>query len=521
MRGLGGFLLLVPCLTHAQPPAISQNGVVNAASQMPGALAASPIARGALVHIYGVRLAASGASTRVRINQAGFAAPLKVISADARRLEVVMPSDAPLGKASLEVSVGEQKSQPFPVTVVENNPAIFTREGRGWGPGLVENIDRLGNRNENDIHRSAIPGERVAFSITGLAAPARVRVRMGNATAAIESRRRLREGVEELVVRIPKNGPQGCFVPITLESPPFRASNFASLSVRTGGGRCGREEEGTEPVEGPYIGVVTMGRTLTEEHGRETLWDELVAGFAASRGGPLTSPLAMTPPPGTCSFFAGSYQSGIAIPRSPSSALVDQTGARGMDSGSKIAISGPGGTHIVPTPTGTPGVFIAKLGGDGGPPPRRPPYFEPGLYRVSGEGGAELIPFQITLPSPKAFEWTNREQIDIVDRHRPLTITWRGIDSDRRVAIVVMNVDPSSTALAACLCVSLPGPGKFTIPVRALINLPAGEQDPEPPLNVIEVLSTPAKIRMHEFGPKFNSGVAFSTYARAKLVSFR
>src|ERR1035438_6325453 len=95
--------MLLPILSQAQPPAISQNGVVNAASQMPPALAASPIARGALFHIYGVRLAPGGAATRARVFQNTISRPVEIISADKRRLEALMPTDAPLGKASVEV----------------------------------------------------------------------------------------------------------------------------------------------------------------------------------------------------------------------------------------------------------------------------------------------------------------------------------------------------------------------------------------------------------------------------------
>src|SRR5258708_32928860 len=90
--------LLAPILSLAQPPAISQNGVVNAASQMPPALAASAIARGALFHIYGVRLTAAGAITRVRVFNESASVPVKIVSAAAARLEATMPLNAPLGK---------------------------------------------------------------------------------------------------------------------------------------------------------------------------------------------------------------------------------------------------------------------------------------------------------------------------------------------------------------------------------------------------------------------------------------
>lgn len=513
------FLAAASC--PAQPPAIAQNGVVNFASQLPPALAASPIGRGVLFQIQGVRLAAADEATSIRVFRDAKSITIKPVSVDSRHIEAVMPEDAPLGKVSIGVLVGSRTSLPATAVVVSSNPAIFTRHGTGWGPAAAENIESSGARIANDIDHSALPGQRVAIHLTGRFNVSNDRVLIGGKAAAIVSTRETGPGREETIVRVPRDSPQGCFVPVTLTSAPFRASNFASLSIRSGGGRCGSEDRGDAPLEGPRTGVLILGRTRTDDHGHENLWDEAVAIFAEAPPGPVMAPLAMPPPPGTCTFFAGSYQSGLAVPRSPSSALADEIGGRGLNSGSEIVITGPNANRTITAPTGTPGAFIAKLGGDGGPPPVRPPFFQPGSYGVSALGGPELAPFNITFAAPQEFEWINRDRIATIDRSQPLTVTWRGVGDGQRLAIVVMNVDPSSTAIGTCLCVSHAGAGRFTIPAAALRNLPRGEDHPDPPLNVIELVSVPDRTRMQAFGAGLKSGAAFSVFASAKLVSFR
>jgi len=522
-RGVSWIIALAAALAaRAQPPAISQNGVVNLASQMPPALAASPIARGAVFQVLGVRLTAPGAPTRIRLARAATSISVQPISAEARHIEAVMPADAPLGKLSLTVMVGDQASLPAPIEVVASNPAIFTRSGKGWGPADADNIKAAGKRVMNDIDQPAAPGQSVALRVTGHVDRNKIHVWLGSKPAAVVGHtRRIGPGREEITVRLPGDTPQGCFVPVVLSSAEFPASNFASLAVRAGSSRCGDEQHGTAPLIGPRAGVLLLGRTRTDEDGRETIWDELVGTFAEAQRGLILAPLAMPPPAGTCTFFAGSYQSGIAVPRTPSSAMADEIGGRGLDSGREIVISGPGGDRTVTAPTGTPGSFIAKLGGDGGPPPVRRPFFRPGSYQISGTGGPELGPFRITLEAPPEFEWTNRGQISVIDRNKPLTVTWQGAASDRSIAIVIMNVDPASTALGTCFCVANAQDGRFTVPAGALRNLPRGEDHPDPPLNVIELLSAPARTSMRAFGSSLDSGAAFSVFGSAKLVSFR
>lgn len=521
LRRAAPAILIATMLGRAQPPAVSQNGVMNAASQFPPALAGSAISRGALFQIKGVRLAAPGLTTQVRVFRDTVSLAARTVSVSPRRVDAIMPTGTPLGRVSLEVTVGKRSSTPASIVVVASNPALFTRPGTGWGAAIADNVGASGARMENTIYNSASPGQHVTLAITGRGNAGNLRVFVGGKAAPITSApRRIDEGREELTIRVPRDVPEGCFVPVMLASSEF-SSNVAALSVQAGGGKCGKQVDRNPPLEGPRTGILILGRTRTEDAGREMLWDEAVGVFAEVPAGPISAPLVMPPPPATCTFFGGSYQSGIPVPRSPSSALADEIGGRGLVAGSEIVIAGQGENRTITAPTGTPGVFIAKLGGDDGPPPARPPFFRPGGYQVSGGGGAELDRFKISVPSPPEFEWTNRDQVNVVDRAAPLTVTWRGVAPGRHLAIVVMNVDPATTALGTCLCVADPAAGRFTVPASVLRNLPRGEEHPDPPLNIVEVWSAPIKADLHEFSPRFTTGIVISMYASAKRVSFR
>src|SRR5262249_44739280 len=155
--------------------------------------------------------------------------------------------------------------------------------------------------------------ENIAIHVTGYSG-SRARIMVGGKPAAVISTRRTSPGSEELVIRVPRDAPLGCFVPVTLLTSANRASNFASLSIWSGTGPCEIERDGKAPLVGPRGGVLILGRTRTDDHGRENLWDEAVAVFAEAPAGPVMAPLAMPPPPGTCTFFSGSYQSGLAVP---------------------------------------------------------------------------------------------------------------------------------------------------------------------------------------------------------------
>ena len=152
-------LLLAAWRLAAQPPAIAQNGVVNQASQIVPALPGGALAQGALIDIRGVRLASADGKTTVTLAHGSTFVPVSVLSASLTRIEGLVPPDAPLGLATLVVTVDRHNSAPFPVEIVASNPGIYSLNGQGWGPGDIR---------ENSQQNPAHPGQRVVAAVTGL-----------------------------------------------------------------------------------------------------------------------------------------------------------------------------------------------------------------------------------------------------------------------------------------------------------------------------------------------------------------
>ena len=132
-------VLLVAARLHAQPPAIFQDGVSNAASHVASSLPYGGIAPGSRITVRGVRLE----NPVLLINQRK-ARTLKVERASA---EFLLPRDLRPGPAQLVVDAAGGPSRPFPVTIVgsafgiqtlRRSGRVVTLEGSGIGNGASE-----------------------------------------------------------------------------------------------------------------------------------------------------------------------------------------------------------------------------------------------------------------------------------------------------------------------------------------------------------------------------------------------
>jgi len=237
----------------APPPAVSKDGVVNSASQMPPEFGGGQIARGSLFRIRGWRL---GPEAQVRAEQSPLGIKLAEMSLEIRKggervdafpvsvaaneIEAVLPSDAPLGKAELIVLKDGDPSPPFSIRIVESSFGAFSRNGQGWGPGKVRN-GSAEDAPPNSPDRPARPGETVTLEGTGLGAHSRPSITAGEKPVT-----RIRQagpksccsGIDELSFDLPADTPEGCYVPLRVQSAPGIVSNVVTASVSRDGGPC-------------------------------------------------------------------------------------------------------------------------------------------------------------------------------------------------------------------------------------------------------------------------------------------
>jgi hypothetical protein len=98
-----------------------------------------------------------------------------------------------------------------------------------------------------------------------------------------------------------------------------------------------------------------------------------------------------------------------------------------------------------------------------------------GTYALHGSGGTQVGAFDTSTVFPTSFIATNWNNITLIDRTQPLTLTWSGSSFDQVSIAVSTTVVTNAQHLVTINC-TVPGAGgTYTIPAAALAYLsPAG-----------------------------------------------
>ncbi len=412
----------------------------------------------------------------------------QILSATPLAIEAIVPVDAPLGPIEIRVRRGSETSAPFPVTISMASPGLYSRNGSGWGPGRIQNLQPNGG--DNSMNDPAQPSTPVAILATGTGGvPPDVFVGSKRARV-LRVERSTGPGNEVIVIEIPRSAPEGCFVPVyartrEADAPP---SNIITVSVRRGAGACRLSPEFPVPLVGSRTtGMIVISRSSGLSQNGLAKWmdDDAVAAFVRTDGSPPNTPLLLTPPVGTCTVYTGSSQSPFQMPLTISDGLLTDLGGEGLDAGPALNLTKGQEMRVVPSRRGAIGFYRAPLGSSESR--RRSLFLNPGAITLASPGGHDVGPFDLTLQLTPEFTWSNREVIVEIDRHRPLTLTWTSVSSARVKLILAISVDQLTTARAMCYCVANSAAGKFTIQPDFLANFPATRDIPGEPLNQLMI----------------------------------
>jgi len=524
-------------------PAIYLHDVVNAASYYAPGLPAGSIAQGSLFSIFGSFLGPTQAATQgsfplttnfsgvsIQVTQGTTTVNAIPIYVSAGQINAIMPSNAPLGWASVWVTFNGQ-SNPSPVYIVHDSPGIFTSTGTGIGPSPVQNVLANSKLVYNSFQVPATPGQTAQIYLTGLGpittpdnqappagsptTPVEVWVGGVSATVSYSGRSPCCAGLDQVDFVVPSNAPQGCWVPVYVRTSHTTVSNFGTMSISAKGGAC---SDSSSPLSaavrsGGSLGTVTLMRMVVHEDVGVNAPVDVSNDFATYSavdlpGGPFAFlPFVSAPPAGTCSVYpgVGDFLQTGNVPESSPSAL---------DGGTQLSISGPGGQKsVTTTQNGAPlGSYLPLYS----LPDQL--YLSPGTYSVTTNGGTKVPGFTASVAVPPALSWTNRDQITTVDRSQPLTLNWSGAVSTQPVEIVGVGSDLPTNSSAAFFCVAPAGATSFTVPVQALSALPAARLNPLASKDVVYLItSSPSTFNASGLTNAVTSG----GYIAGKTVTFQ
>jgi uncharacterized protein (TIGR03437 family) len=512
-------LILAPCILYAQPPAIGQNGVTNAASLIPPTLPGSALARGARFRIQGVRLAGSE-RTSVDLTLGEVSRQARILSETPLAIEAIVPLDAPLGSVEIRVRRGSELNAAFPVTISASNPGLYSTNGFGWGPGRILNLQP--NKRDNSLSDPARPLDHVAILATG-SGDARPEVFVGSKRARLLGvERSAQPGIESIIIEIPSSAPEGCFVPLYALSPDAGASpsNMVTISIQRGTGACRALADFPIPfLDSAAVGMIVISRVASLSLEGKTKWvdEDAIAAFVRGASIPPNTPLLLTPPVGTCTAYTGSSQSPFQMPQAISDGLLEDLGGVGLDAGAALTLTNATETRVVPQRPAARGFYRAPLGTTESR--RRPLFLNSDTVRLSTSGGRDVGPFDLTLRVAPAFTWANRESTAEVDRHRPLTLTWTPAKSTPLILIFAVNVDRLTTARAICYCVANGAEGKFTIQPEFLAHFPPSRDLPGEPLS--QVLIAAPMLHSPETAPGIRRLQVMTMFVNLRNVVYR
>lgn len=549
-------------ITAAAQPAIT--GALNTASYIVRGLPNSGLAQGSMIAIFGRNIGPAAieqagsfplpttlGGSSARITAGGQNIDLFLTYSIATQIGAIIPSNTPVGNATLSVTFNGQTSPTIPIEIVQSQLGIFTINQAGSGPAVVQNVNSESDRPINTILASARPNQAMILWGTGLGPiqgsdaqappvgdlnqPIEVLVGGRRANVLYKGRSGCCASIDQIVFEVP-GGLSGCYVPLVVKNGN-RVSNYTSISVAPNGGRCsdpfgftdaelsaaeatGRLRFGSVNLSriGSKISAAGVSIDSTIDVGGASFIEYTLPQIVASRG-----PGGNSVSVGSCTLFTYS---------GTNSSSVDPIRPRILDAGASIAVAGPKGNKSLAK--GQDGFYSATLanaqtisggipglpgGIPGLPGASDPPYLDAGSYTATGPGGADVGSFRTQLNIPGNFRWTNEAAIAEVNRANDLNVTWTGAGSNDYVFVTGSSTDTATRVGASFVCLERGSAGQITVPSAVLLGLPASTSIQGTPTGVLAVGNTGEPVRFNATGIDFG---AFSFVAsQSKNLNIR
>lgn len=440
----------------------------------------------------------------------------------ATQVSGLLPSNTPLGAATLTVLYNGQPSNLQPITVVQNNPGIFTWSSNGQGAGIVSYPDyslvsdvqsanclASGTVSFN-CGGAANPGDTLILWTTGLGpvtgnelGGAGLGVAMPNipltlwlggvqANVTYQGRSGCCIGEDQIVFSVPTNVPTGCAVPLVLQignssqisNNTVLISNGTVIPVASGSRTCTPTspiyssravQELTSGTPFPF-GSLSLSRNVNfaaSSSGNGLVYDDdAAAQFGAYTVGAFFRPFAMTyldsAPLGTC-LLGSSYNNYNAPPPLTVTGLDAGVVSVGSPTSNPVPLQETQNTGQVTSYFLSLNTFLSQRG----------------AFTMAGAGGRDVGPFSANITVGSIPAWSNQQALITkgaftVTRANGVTLTWpttatSGVSSLAYIEITGAGyTDGNEATVALFNCTAAAGAGTFTVPPTVLAALPPG-----------------------------------------------
>jgi uncharacterized protein (TIGR03437 family) len=510
MRGIRVLCVLAAAagIAAAQPTVAS---VANAASNILTGLPNSGLAQGSIAVAYGRNLGPEKmvvasklpwprelAGTSAQITVGGQNYDLPIYYTVASQIAFLVPSSVPTGGGTIRVTYNGKTSATAPAPIAFRNLGIFTLNSRGTGPAIITYPDYtfVSQSKAADCGApltfcgAANPGQTLILWGTGLGpvpfagdetttplpgdlpdVPLSVWIGGVSANVTYRGRSGCCIAEDQIAFVVPDNI-SGCSVPIAVQIGGA-VSNYATIAIAPSGKTCipfaaGVPEGGIQQLaakDSPAIGYINLDRALSDQGNS----DRGEAGFFRVKAPGSTVAAAIDERPiDTCTvrqYFNASGPGGDDP--------LDLLPLAVLDAGTSIAVTSSGRNRMLLKTE--EGGYAAKLGDA-----TAGNYLDPGVYTVTGTGGADIGGFTAAVTVPPPLVWTNPPANNtLVARANGMTVNWTGGDPKGTVSISgggqVNSNSPGAPPRAGVVfnCRVRAAPGTFVIPRAVLGTLPA------------------------------------------------
>jgi uncharacterized protein (TIGR03437 family) len=494
-------LTLLTTAALAQP-VVSAGGILNAASYALNGLPNSGIAQGSMFIVFGsglgpatisqissfpLPLSLAGTSMKVTVNNVSADVPM--IYTLSSQVAGILPSNTPVGVATLTVTYKGQTSAPAVINVVKTAVGIFAVNQQGSGPGVLQNFVSETDLPVNTVFKPARPGQTIILWGVGLGPikgddgagifpgnlDVNTEVYVGSKLAPVtyKGRSGCCAGLDQIVFTVPADAPDGCHVPVVVKTADI-VSNYVSMAISRNGNTCDAESAAVQQKGSVKFGQISLTRVITKASlapipGSFSFTSDSGSGIFGMYSADLYAQSQGNYEIGTCTSysFKGQDYLGGADPVAPVL----------LDAGPALNMTGPKGTKKMDK--GSNGTYAAQLAGAPLPtiPSAGPDYLDAGPYTVdNGSGGTgqnAVGPFTAKITFPAPLKWENQDAINDINRAQNLEVTWSGGDPNGFVNIV--GGSATSSAGVAFVCREKVSAGRFTIPSAAMLNVPLGD----------------------------------------------